>query len=335
MCGNGSSAKKHKQIADMQNVLRRLAHLVSRQHPGRRRHSMSRDILEDNDLWSSAKASEQDARVRELQADLPGNFAFARWERFLDGPRLALFRHVGARIPLVLLPGGNLDMGLSPREVRLLEKRCGELPVPFRASIPQVQVKIRPFLVARTPVLSDWSDVQDELEPSLERPEFGDADDRSVTYLSLPETMKLTKRLEMDVATEAQWEYLCRAGQETLFPFGDKLLAEDRLEAGPLRCVFNTKEDLAEASNRYGVAGLAAGERCSSVFTTTLERAQAQVNKADWKAKEHVVRGGAAALWPWQHPEEWFLLVSAVRWSSNNLTDGVAGVRLVKNIDIA
>lgn len=173
---------------------------------------------------------------------------------------------------------------------------------------------VSPILVARTPLLGQHCKTEKGLLNSNQ--------DRPV-YFSRGEAVALCGKMNCRLPKEHEWEYFYRAGNQSLFPFGDELPADYVLD-GWLSADFS---DLAtQRRNEFGLYGLFDPEWCDDVFTVSLAPGAEPLDGS------HVIRGGAACFWPWQD-EEWVWCMSAMRSPSSALEDGRACVRLVRDVD--
>lgn len=167
------------------------------------------------------------------------------------------------------------------------------------------------------------------------RPDFkNEEDDEVAIYLLREELESLHEELRFNLPSEAQWEYACRGGTEALFLyFGDSLPDEVTLDTQVFLSIFNDEDRNARASNPFGLVGLHVGEWCEDSFRDDYGDASlSDVPIRD--GPPYVVRGGAAALWPWQSGDEWILCASAMRRSSATLEDGTCGARLVSPVNL-
>ena len=126
----------------------------------------------------------------------------------------------GVMLNLALIPAGEFIMG-SPRS----EKRRDSSEAQHRVRIP------KPFYVSRYPLTqAQWVAVTDQA------PDLDGDDTKPVVGISWADCQQFLEALngrlgELEgrryaLPSEAQWEYVCRAGTETPFCMGGSLLAE-------------------------------------------------------------------------------------------------------------
>lgn len=198
------------------------------------------------------------------------------------------------------IPSGEYIRGFSVEEQRIAESICSPIPANLHEMRPALQVTVSEFLVSCCPVL-----------------ETNDIGQAFPLYCNFEECSELCCSNGMRLPTESEWEYFARAGQQTLFPFGNELPDDDKLDIY-MRLDFS---DLSKhLANTYGLYGLFTGEWCSDNFTESYDTVV--------ESSYHVIRGGAANFWPWQD-EEWVWCMSAMRMPSSDLIDGKCAFRMV------
>ena len=129
------------------------------------------------------------------------------------------------QLDMVLIPGGSFLMGSAEGEEGSYE-----------AEYPQHEVTVPEFFFGRYPVTQkQWRIVAGydqgarELDPAPSRFEGGD---RPVEQVSWDDAQEFCKRLSNHTGrpyrlpSEAEWEYACRAGTTTPFPFGRHISTE-------------------------------------------------------------------------------------------------------------
>ncbi len=118
----------------------------------------------------------------------------------------------------VLVPGGKFQMG-SPEDEKGRWDNEG----------PQHWVTIKPFLMGKYPVTQKvWKDVMGN-EPWSGKSYVKEGDDYPAVYISWNDCKEFCKKTGLQLPSEAQWEYACRAGTTTRFYWGDDL---DYMEIG-------------------------------------------------------------------------------------------------------
>jgi formylglycine-generating enzyme required for sulfatase activity len=234
-------------------------------------------------------------------------FIFSAEETTESG--VATFFHPSSKHLFRYLPGGEFSMGFSQQEEMAARALSDPVPANLEEMRPVQRILVPPFLVAVRPV---WIE---EVNPKERKYAT------SAAYVGFDAAQEHCRRFGMELATEPQWEYACRAGSTTLFPWGDTLPAEDELAAW---MTFNFTSGLGRL-NAFGLAGLFVGEWCNGFFTPALDSPPAP------GAKARIVRGGAAYFWPWQD-DEWVFAMSALRMPSTDLPDNECGFRFVRNL---
>lgn len=142
-------------------------------------------------------------------------FGGRRVERFAAGGEshwMAIWTHRRTGLEFVLVPGGRFLMGSSPSE----EDRDPDET--------QSEVTLDPFLIARTECTQAvWARVATgtalETEPSY----FGGRADHPVEQVSAVDAEAWCEVAGLELPTEVQREFACRAGTTTAFAFGRSL----------------------------------------------------------------------------------------------------------------
>jgi formylglycine-generating enzyme required for sulfatase activity len=123
--------------------------------------------------------------------------------------------------------------------------------------------------------------------------------------------------------TEAEWEYLCRGGEHTLFPWADELASSGELEQW---MSMNYDFQPGRKPNGYGLYHLFAGEWCADEYRES-HQSDAPVRKG-----VRVTKGGAAGLgWPWQGCE-WLWCLPCMRMPDTAHEDRHYAVRLIRDL---
>ena len=151
-----------------------------------------------------------------------------RFERLPDNEQgYPEYRHKETGIIFVRVPGGSFFMGTAEEDkdkviaeyVRLYGKdRRKKAEQVAAAESPQHEVTLRPFLIAKYEVSqTQWRHVMRSGRSRFEGPNL------PVDNLSWNDCRDFCERTGLVIATEAQWEYACRAGSTTAFAFGETL----------------------------------------------------------------------------------------------------------------
>lgn len=184
-------------------------------------------ILQDLAAWNAASRPERDAAARAI-SDRFAAFQFARLETFTaDGVSqdVAIFRHERMGAEFSLIPGGTFQMGSpSSEEGRKVDETRHEVRL------------TRPFLISRTEISQAMWAAHVGKNPATFK-----GDDLPIETVTVLDVERFLRRAKMDLPTEAQWEYACRAGTK-----------------GPYSCKKGSVSD-------YGWSSANSGERTHSV----------------------------------------------------------------------
>jgi formylglycine-generating enzyme required for sulfatase activity len=298
--------------------------------------------------WAEASKARQDEIVNALVSQLNG-FEVADAKTYASKQAIRIFsvREKATGIVFLLIPGGTFMMGFDEQQKQALlslrrllmedDEQDWEIDIFLDDNFinmdmwhPVHPVHLAPFLLARFPL--SWSEASQFI--SLDESNFFYRDylngppmpNAEVANLSLEEVEALLKASLHVLPSESQWEYACRAGSTTLFFWGNDLSS--------LMCfVENFNEAAANdaASNRFGLVNMGFhSDICADTWHDNYEGAPSDGSpwlNGNRSNGERVVRGGAAALYPWQGCGEWLNMLSAYR-SSSDAYEELINVRL-------
>lgn len=217
--------------------------------------------------------------------------------------------HKQTKLEFVYVPGGKYEKGFTIENQQAAEKISKIVNANYNEMRPVSVEEISAFLVTRTPILYNHIDVND-----LEKRGFP-------VYCGFKEAIKVAAQMKMRLPSENEWEYFVRAGTKTLFPFGDELLEEKKLE----KWMTMDFEDLSKSeANALGLYGIFTGEWTTDYFKTDYSD-NANI------LESRTIRGGGAFFWPWQD-QEWVWCMSSMRMPSCDLIDDSCSFRVIYDI---
>jgi formylglycine-generating enzyme required for sulfatase activity len=224
-------------------------------------------------------------------------------------------------IEFVLVPGGSAYLGLSEEEEQAALRILKPLPFNRKSMRPVRHVTLPTFLMSVAPVsvpharkILGHARLNDDV--------FGT--DVAPSFVQRQSAVAVARAVGCRLPTEDEWEYACRAGTRTLFPWGSTLGS-----VGALDGWMNLLKPGKWKRNRFGLKALFTGEWCLD------EWAPSRAPDARKVPGVFVVRGGASVFWPWEGPDEWRMCMPAYRMPSTNLFDDRrCGVRLVHEIPL-
>ncbi len=270
--------------------------------------------LED---WCHASPGDRREWAEDVADQLGSRFRLTSFGSAADATRAPLmpgFVHIQTGTEWVLIPRCSFLMGLSEGEERAARALQDPPPLNIEEMRPVHSVHIQPFLVMCNPLTWEQAQRVVRLRDAAERP-FFDLGPSGPAYMTRGEVEEIASTLGLLLPTEAQWECACRGGTRTLFFFGDAL---PRVKSELAALVDG--DLIRSRPNPFGLRGLFIGEWCRDRFRASYEATSA--------SDDFAVRGGGSAFWPWQDAE-WAFCMSAMRMPSRDLSNGMAGARLV------
>ena len=258
---------------------------------------------------------------REIEAGLGGEFKLQGGTTESDSP---CFQHATSQIRFRLVPSGIFTMGITGEQEQAARAIQDPPPLTFSEMQPPKKVSVSSFLVSEAPIalgtcqrLVDHSVLAEYKFPDVE------ASLPDPIYVRLETATAIAARLGCRLPHEEEWEYACRAGTETLFPWGDVLPPEEELR-GWLDFSLPRAEWKA---NSFGLSMLFTGDWCTDEW------------KPSHKAEEtcergvYTIKGGGSVFWPWQRAGEWVWCMPAMRMPSTALfKNQTAAFRVIREL---
>ena len=165
--------------------------------------AVARRLVDDLTAWDAATSGERRAAAEAVARRDP-QFQFVDLTSFSCGAlqrEVALFRHEATELEFVLVPGGTFDMSGTDGE-------------PDEA--PVHTVALTPFLIARTECTqAAWDRVGGSDERKWRDPKL------PIEGVSWDDCATWCSKAGLQLPTEAQWEFACRAGGTSRWSHGD------------------------------------------------------------------------------------------------------------------
>jgi formylglycine-generating enzyme required for sulfatase activity/uncharacterized caspase-like protein len=139
----------------------------------------------------------------------------------------------GVRLEMVKIPAGRFWMGQTDAEKKKFISQYGEKDYQyyFANELPRHQVSLQSFFMGKFPVTqAQYQQIMGD-NPSIFK-DFPNSANHPVEGVSWLEADQFCQKLSQQtgrayhLATEAQWEYGCRAGTETPFAFGETITTD-------------------------------------------------------------------------------------------------------------
>ena len=255
-------------------------------------------------VWSKLEASQKNKVAKSLAKSLGEDFSFVD---LVGVHQLARFQNAKLKLHFIAIPGGKYSMGLTDDEknelTRLAKKHGIEEAKYFARDIaetarPAHTVKLPPFLCAQAPVTGAQGKKFTKLAELLDG-------HHKIYWYGAKAALQLTEQSDTRLLTEAEWEYIARAGGTQTWLSGeeDPQAYVQRIRSGKLL----------EDDHPFGVCGLGWGTWVEDGWHLGFKNAPA--DGSAWEPREvpNVVRSGAFLSYPWQTPGEEFMLHTAYR----------------------
>jgi hypothetical protein len=305
--------------------------------------------IEEIERWDALSRAERLVVAVDLCAALGPSFAPSR--SLFGARRLAAVIHRPTRLSFVVVPGGELRMGITDEELAQIvdwgqEEApgdagvCEDLRAQASCSRPVHEVIVHPFLCARAPLLEGLAKKTVETwDTGANRALLDDSDQKQSAkpaQLTRGESARAAERLGFRILCEAEWEWIAREGGRTSWVCQDlsspdwrPYRAADGLAAMEAFAAGSTDP---EVVNGFGVWGLLWGEWAADAFHADYEGAPAIARGWGAGSEPEMLRAfGAATFWPWQNPREFIACHAGYRtWTSDRAQ--AASVRLALDV---
>jgi TPR repeat protein len=287
--------------------------------------------------WVAAVDAERLRLLTQVARRAGAGFSVVGIKLFDDLP-VGQLVHQPSDVTFHLIPGGSFAMGFSDEEadrLRLAFDRSGyqfsnagamtatftsaegvtetkqyeghdERPIiadfleDLRRLRPVTTVTVPPFLCAARPL--DPAQLAALLGTDPDASDESDSGAGHITPAQVGVAQRALRARGWRLCSEAEWEHAARAGRRTLFPGGDAI-----------------PHDVTTKPNRFGLDRLGAEpDVCADHWYRDHAGRPTDGGPRLGGVPDHVVRGGAAMMWPWQDCGEWLTFLCAERAPDRN-----------------
>lgn len=253
--------------------------------------------------WTKLPEVKRQKAAQSLAHAVGAGFTFVD---FVGANQLARFRDRTLKLDFVAIPGGKFSMGLSDAEkrelTRLMKKWDEEEARMFLRDLSEIarplhEVNISPFLCAFAPL----NLVQGKkFAKGAEIAEIAESTHQVYLY-DAPSAIKIAKQASGRFLTEAEWEFVARAGGVRAWLSGDD---EPREYAERVMAA-----DLLDADGHpFGICGMGWGSWVEDSWHRSYGGAPS--DGSAWEPRElpELARSGGLMSYPWQMEGEALLL---------------------------